>query len=70
MNCQSLMLKKQMKLFQELEFRQMKTQFDKYFGTGKEYDEIDTNGNASEIQQKSFWRNPKPAKKTKKRRSI
>ena len=29
-------------LFQELEFRQMKTQFDKYFGTGKEYDEIDT----------------------------
>jgi DNA polymerase-1 len=32
-------------LFQELEFRQMKTQFDKYFGTGKEYDEIDTNGN-------------------------
>ena len=32
-------------LFQELEFRQMKAQFDKYFGTGKEYDEIDTNGN-------------------------
>jgi len=32
-------------LFQELEFRQMKTQFDKFFGTGKEYDEIDTNGN-------------------------
>ena len=31
-------------LFNELEFRQMKTQFDKYFGTGKEYDEIDTNG--------------------------
>jgi len=31
-------------LFQELEFRQMKTQFDKFFGTGKEYDEIDTNG--------------------------
>ena len=28
-------------LFQELEFRQMKTQFDKLFGTGKEYDEID-----------------------------
>jgi DNA polymerase-1 len=35
-------------LFQELEFRQMKAQFDKYFGTGKEYDEIDTNGNSSE----------------------
>ena len=34
-------------LFQELEFRQMKAQFDKYFGTGKEYDEIDTNGNPS-----------------------
>ncbi|MCA6421591.1 MAG: DNA polymerase I [Flavobacterium sp.] len=32
-------------LFNELEFRQMKSQFDKYFGTGKEYDEIDTNGN-------------------------
>ncbi|WP_395045574.1 DNA polymerase I, partial [Flavobacterium sp.] len=35
-------------LFVELEFRQMKAQFDKYFGTGKEYDEIDTNGNSSE----------------------
>jgi DNA polymerase-1 len=34
-------------LFQELEFRQMKAQFDKYFGTGKDYDEIDTNGNGS-----------------------
>lgn len=31
-------------LFQELEFRQMKAQFDKFFGSGKEYDEIDTNG--------------------------
>ncbi|POY40228.1 DNA polymerase I [Flavobacterium alvei] len=40
-------------LFQELEFRQMKAQFDKYFGTGKEYDEIDTNGNgtSSEIPE-------------------
>ncbi|GAA4759335.1 MULTISPECIES: DNA polymerase I [Flavobacterium] len=28
-------------LFQELEFRQLKTQFDKLFGSGKEYDEID-----------------------------
>ncbi|MCZ8197729.1 MAG: DNA polymerase I [Flavobacterium sp.] len=35
-------------LFNELEFRQMKAQFDKYFGTGKEYDEIDTNGNVTE----------------------
>ena len=34
-------------LFQELEFRQMKAQFDKYFGIGKEYDEIDTNGNGT-----------------------
>ncbi|WP_035655769.1 DNA polymerase I [Flavobacterium filum] len=32
-------------IFMELEFRQMKTQFDKLFGSGKEYDEIDTNGN-------------------------
>lgn len=31
-------------LFQELEFRQMKAQFDKLFGTGKEYDEIEANG--------------------------
>jgi DNA polymerase-1 len=29
-------------LFMELEFRQLKAQFDKFFGTGKEYDEIDT----------------------------
>jgi DNA polymerase-1 len=34
-------------LFNELEFRQMKAQFDKYFGTGKEYDEIETNGSLS-----------------------
>lgn len=41
-------------LFQELEFRQMKTQFDKYFGTGKDYDEIDTNENDnSQIQKKT-----------------
>ena len=31
-------------LFMELEFRQMKAQFDKWFGTGKEFDEIETNG--------------------------
>ncbi|WP_309642721.1 DNA polymerase I [Flavobacterium sp.] len=49
-------------LFQELEFRQMKTQFDKYFGTGKEYDEIDTNENT----ENSSDATPKkaPAKKT------
>ncbi len=34
-------------IFQELEFRQMKTQFDKLFGSGKEYDEIETNGTDS-----------------------
>ncbi len=44
-------------LFQELEFRQMKAQFDKYFGTGKEYDEIDTNENATSSDT------PQPAKK-------
>jgi DNA polymerase-1 len=35
-------------LFQELEFRQMKAQFDKLFGTGKEYDEIESNGNGDD----------------------
>jgi len=34
-------------IFQELEFRQMKAQFDKLFGSGKEYDEIETNGTDS-----------------------
>ena len=45
-------------LFNELEFRQMKAQFDKFFGTGKEYDEIDSNANGttSEVGQ--------PTKKT------
>jgi DNA polymerase I len=38
-------------LFQELEFRQMKTQFDKLFGTGKEYDQIDTSDNTTETSQ-------------------
>ncbi|MFY8213901.1 MAG: DNA polymerase I [Flavobacterium sp.] len=47
-------------LFQELEFRQMKTQFDKLFGTGKEYDEIETNGDNSPTQS---------AKKTATKRS-
>jgi len=44
-------------LFQELEFRQMKAQFDKFFGSGKEYDEIDTNGNGTSSES------PQPAKK-------
>lgn len=45
-------------LFLELEFRQMKAQFDKFFGSGNEYDEIDTNADSSEAATK------KPAKKT------
>jgi DNA polymerase-1 len=35
-------------IFQELEFRQMKAQFDKWFGSGKEYDEISDNGNGND----------------------
>jgi len=48
-------------LFMELEFRQMKAQFDKYFGTGQEYDEIVTNGNESPSTQQT---KKTPAKKT------
>ena len=51
-------------LFQELEFRQMKTQFDKLFGTGKEYDEIDTNGNDNSNDNGKNQVQKKPAKKT------
>ncbi|WP_396193235.1 DNA polymerase I [Flavobacterium sp.] len=50
-------------LFNELEFRQMKAQFDKYFGTGKEYDEIDTNGNGTTSDT------PQPAKKAPAKKS-
>ncbi|SFB02769.1 DNA polymerase I [Flavobacterium swingsii] len=50
-------------LFQELEFRQMKAQFDKYFGTGKEYDEIDTNGNGTSNDT------PQPTKKAPAKKS-
>jgi DNA polymerase-1 len=50
-------------LFQELEFRQMKAQFDKYFGTGKEYDEIDTNGNGTSSDTPQTTKKA-PAKKT------
>jgi len=46
-------------LFMELEFRQMKAQFDKFFGSGKEYDEIDANGEAATDAE-----TPKPAKKS------
>ncbi len=52
-------------LFQELEFRQMKAQFDKWFGTGKEYDEITTNGNESRNESDNGKNQKKPtAKKT------
>ncbi|MGC4041090.1 MAG: DNA polymerase I [Flavobacterium sp.] len=47
-------------LFMELEFRQLKAQFDKFFGSGKEYDEIDTNANDSEASEGT----PKPARKS------
>ena len=46
-------------LFQELEFRQLKAQFDKFFGSGKEYDEIDTNTNQTNDAGESL----KPAKR-------
>ncbi|UPQ80152.1 DNA polymerase I [Flavobacterium azooxidireducens] len=51
-------------IFMELEFRQMKTQFDKLFGTGKEYDEIDINEAASETLE-----TPKAAKKVPTKKS-
>jgi DNA polymerase-1 len=50
-------------LFQELEFRQMKAQFDKHFGTGKEYDEIDTNGNGNAVESEKTVKKA-PAKKS------
>jgi len=50
-------------LFQELEFRQMKAQFDKLFGTGKEYDEIDNNGNGTESEAAPATKKA-PAKKS------
>ena len=48
-------------LFNELEFRQMKAQFDKFFGTGKDYDEIESNGNGNHTEQST---KKIPAKKT------
>ncbi len=45
-------------LFNELEFRQMKAQFDKYFGTGKEYDEIDGNGNDNSNDKNQIQKKP------------
>ncbi|MFN3969545.1 DNA polymerase I [Flavobacterium sp.] len=51
-------------LFMELEFRQMKAQFDKLFGTGKEYDEIESNGNGNENGE-----TPQPTKKAPAKKS-
>ena len=50
-------------LFNELEFRQMKAQFDKYFGTGKEYDEIEVNGNENNNDKNQVVKKA-PAKKS------
>ena len=47
-------------LFQELEFRQMKAQFDKWFSSGKEYDEIDASTSLSNQSAK----NQKPKAKS------
>ena len=48
-------------LFMELEFRQMKAQFDKWFGSGKEFDEIEVNGNGNDNSNSN---NQTVAKKT------
>jgi DNA polymerase-1 len=56
-------------LFQELEFRQMKGQFDKYFGTGKEYDEIDTNVNTNGNDNSNSNDNEKIVKKVPAKKS-
>jgi DNA polymerase-1 len=48
-------------LFNELEFRQMKAQFDKYFGTGKEYDEIEV---PSQPSQREGEQKKAPVKKS------
>jgi len=45
-------------LFQELEFRQMKAQFDKWFGSGNEYDEIITNENGNDNQNNNQTKKP------------
>ncbi len=54
-------------IFQELEFRQMKVQFDKWFGSGKEYDEINTNGNGSSLSSDAKTEQPSTKKATAKK---
>jgi DNA polymerase-1 len=41
-------------IFQELEFRRMQEQFDKLFGDGKEYDEIEVDGNENSHDKNSI----------------
>lgn len=41
-------------LFIELEFRQLKTQFDKLFGSGKEYDEVENGNSALKTTKKTI----------------
>ena len=51
-------------LFMELEFRQMKAQFDKWFGGGKEFDEIEVNGNDNSNGNNQTVAKKTPAKKS------
>jgi DNA polymerase-1 len=46
-------------IFQELEFRQIKSQFDKWFGSGNEYDEIKPNGNLTYSEEEKEQRTAK-----------
>ena len=45
-------------IFQELEFRQMKAQFDKLFGSGNEYDEVPSNGNETTVKKTAVKKSP------------
>lgn len=47
-------------IFQELEFRQLKTQFDKLFGNGQEYDEVEVSSSPNDSSIKT----PKPKVKS------
>ncbi len=51
-------------LFMKLEFRQMKAQFDKWFGGGKEFDEIEVNGNDNSNGNNQTVAKKTPAKKS------
>lgn len=45
-------------IFQELEFRRMQEQFDKLFGDGREYDEIEVDGNENNTEKNSIQKKP------------